>query len=121
MKRYLLILLTLLVVSGCYYDKEAVLYPDSVNCTAPANPSFAVDIKPILDSRCNSCHSGAYASAGIRLDTYNEVVKYVNSGSLMGSINHTGGYSPMPKNGGKLPSCKIKALQNWITSGITNN
>ena len=116
----LLTLLSLLLLAGCYYDQEGILYPES-NCTAPASPSFNTDIMPILNARCNSCHSGPYASANIKLDSYNEVVKYANNGSLMGSINHAGGYSPMPKNSGKMPACEIQKIQNWINSGVLNN
>ncbi|MBL7857276.1 MAG: hypothetical protein JNM57_06275 [Cyclobacteriaceae bacterium] len=112
--------LVLVFLGGCYYDQEGILYPEG-NCTAPLSPSFNTDILPLLNTRCNNCHSGAYASANIKLDSYAEVIKYVNNGSLMGSINHTGEYSPMPKNSGKMPSCEIQKIQNWITSGSLNN
>lgn len=111
----------LLLTSRCYYDNEAVLYPDSVNCTDVPNPAFSTDILPILNTHCNNCHGGSSPSADIKLDTYNDVMKYVNNGSLMGSINHSSGYSAMPKNSSKLSSCQITKIQNWITSGSLNN
>jgi hypothetical protein len=110
-----------LFLTGCYYDKEAILYPDLQNCTPAISPLFSADVLPILNNKCNDCHAGNSASAGIKLDTYAEVLKYVNDGSLMGSINHSPGFSAMPKNSGKMSSCQIEQIQNWINSGKLNN
>lgn len=111
----------ILLMSGCYYDKEGILYPGTANCVLSASPSFNEEILPILDGRCNNCHSGNSPSANIRLDNYADVLIYANNGSLMGSINHAGGYSPMPKNSGKMPNCEIQKIQNWISAGKLNN
>jgi hypothetical protein len=115
-------LLTLAITgfSGCYYDTEAVLYPGS-SCKPVSNPSLVTDVMPILNSRCNNCHSGTSPSAGIKLDSYIEVMKSVNNNSLMGSINHESSFSPMPKNAGKMNSCEIQKIQDWITQGTLNN
>jgi hypothetical protein len=72
-------------------------------------------------TKCNNCHGGISPSAGIKLDTYTEAVKYVNDKSLMGSINHASGYSAMPKGGYKMPACEIQKIQDWINSGSPNN
>lgn len=111
----------LLIMSACYYDKEEVLYPGSSNCTVPANPGFTADVMPILNSRCNNCHAGNSPSAGISLATYNEVMKSVSNGSLIGSITWASGFSPMPKNSGKMPNCEIQKIQTWIDQGALNN
>ncbi len=113
--------ISILILSGCYYDKEAILYPDSANCTPVANPSFTSDILPLINAKCNMCHGGSSPSAGIKLDTHTEVVKYANTGSLMGSINHASGYSAMPKNASKMSACQIDKIQAWINSGMPNN
>ena len=109
-----------LLFGACYYDKEDVLYPE-IPCAAVTSPGFSTDILPIMNARCNNCHAGAFASAGIRLDSYGEVLKYANSGSLMGSIRHSPGYSAMPKNGGKITACEIQKMEAWISSGLNNN
>ena len=115
-----LILALALVTGGCYYDNEEDLY-GAGSCIPNAAPSFSVDVLPILDARCNNCHSGASPSAGIKLDSYNEVIKYVSNGKLMGSINHASGYSAMPKNGSKLSACQIQLIQTWIATDAPNN
>ncbi len=117
----ILLLLLLSSMTGCYYDKEELLYPGSANCTVPANPSFNADVLPILNNRCNNCHSGSTPDGGIALTSYTEVMKSVNNGKLMGSITWASGYSPMPKNSSKMPSCEIQKIQLWIDQGALNN
>jgi hypothetical protein len=109
------------LISSCYYDNEETLYPGSLNCTPNPDPSYTNDVKPILDNRCNNCHSGTAPSGGIDLSTYAQVKVYVVNGKLMGSITYAKGYSPMPKNGSKLSNCQIQLIQDWIDLGALNN
>lgn len=111
----------LILFSGCYYDKEDLLYPGASTCEPVANPTFTANVLPLLNVKCNTCHSGSSPSAGIKLDSYAEVSKHVKNGSLMGSINYSSGFSPMPKNGSKMPACEIQKIQDWINSGALNN
>lgn len=106
---------------SCYYDNEETLYPGSTECNPIANPSFATDVLPLLNSRCNTCHAGVSPSGSIKLDSHTEVLKYANDGSLKGSIKHSSGYSPMPKNGNKMTACQIGLIETWITQGALNN
>lgn len=110
-----------LIIQSCYYDSEEILYPGSTNCNPIIAPSFTIDVLPLLNFRCNNCHSGVSPSAGIKLNSHAEVIKYVNNGSLLGSIKHNSGYSPMPKNGTKLTVCQIDLIQTWIGQGALNN
>lgn len=107
-------------LTACYYDNEALLY-QNVPCEIPVTPAFTADVLPLLNARCNNCHAGSSPSAGIKLNSYAEVVKYVNNGTLMGSINHSSGFSAMPKNGSKMSACDIKKIQSWIDSDIPDN
>lgn len=117
----ILMLLGGFLLAGCYYDNEATLYPESANCDATTVVAFSADVMPILNLRCNSCHAGTSPSGGIKLNTYPEVIKYVDDGSLMGSIEHASGFSPMPKNGSKMSTCQIQTIQSWIDAGALNN
>jgi hypothetical protein len=111
----------LTTAAGCYYDDEETLYPGSADCGTVTQANFSSDIMPLLNAKCNNCHSGQSPSGGIRLDTYSEVMKGVNNGSLMGSIQHAAGFSAMPKNGSKMSTCQIQKIQRWIDSGTVNN
>ena len=115
-------LLSLLTLSSCYYDKEEILYPGTA-CDVN-NVTYSVTVTGILSSHCYSCHSTANAASiggGISLDSYTKLLPYVTNGKLMGSINHAGGYSPMPKSATKLNSCDIQKIQAWVTAGAPNN
>ena len=113
--------MTGLLFVSCFYDNEATLYPESANCDATAVATFSAEVLPLLNGRCNGCHAGTSPSGGIKLNTYAEVMKYVNDGSLMGSIEHASGFSPMPKNGSKMSACQIQEIQSWIDAGALNN
>lgn len=109
-----------LLLSACYYDKEEILYAGQ-DCAPVENPAYTNDIFSLLEKKCNSCHSGAFPSGGVVLDTYSSVLASVNNGSLMGSIRHASGYSPMPKNASKLATCDIETIQRWIDAGAADN
>jgi uncharacterized membrane protein len=117
----LLIPVLVVLVSGCYYDDETTLYPGSANCDSAVVSTFSADVLPLLNSRCNSCHAGTSPSGGIKLNTYTEVTKYVNDQSLIGTIKHASGFSPMPKNASKMSDCQIQVIQSWIDAGALNN
>ena len=120
MKALTLILILLLMgLTQCYYDQEGILYPES--CTPSETPSYSIDVAPIMAARCNSCHSGSFPSGNIKVDSYSSIVVSVENGSLLGSIKHSGSFSPMPKNGSKLSNCEIQKIQAWIDAGALNN
>jgi hypothetical protein len=107
-------------ISSCYYDNEEELYQFSGNCDT-TQIAFSTRILPILNQNCNGCHSGASPSAGINLTTHADVLVYVQNGSLIGSIDHLQGFSPMPKSSPKIPECQILSIKKWIAAGSPNN
>jgi uncharacterized membrane protein len=111
-----------LVSTGCYYDKEELLYPGNTCDTTKV--TYSGTVTTIINQYCTSCHStgaGPTSGAGIILDTYNTIIPYVNNGRLMGSLNHLSGYSAMPKGQAQLPTCNLKQLQAWINKGAPQN
>jgi hypothetical protein len=115
-------LIVAVFLSGCYYDKEEILYPAG-SCNATGS-TYSGTVSPIMSAKCNSCHSNSAApSSGnnIVLDNYNSVKIHVTNGKLLGSINHAPGFSPMPKGSAKLTSCEIGKISNWVGSGAPNN
>jgi mono/diheme cytochrome c family protein len=95
-------------------------YCDEEECDT-INITFSSTVWPIVQNHCFGCHSGTNPSGGISLDNYNNVAAMANNGSLMGTIRHESGYSPMPKNGMQLSDCKITQIQKWIDNGTPNN
>lgn len=92
----------------------------AISCDT-TNVTYSGSVKPILNAYCNGCHAGSVPQGDINLTTYNEVKAQVNSGALLGSIEHGSAYSPMPKGGNKLNSCNITLIQKWIDSGALDN
>ncbi len=112
-------LIVSILFSACYYNNEEDLLGTS-GC-ATSNMSYKNDIAPILDFNCNSCHSTAAKLGGVVLDNHIEVKKHAQSTALLGVIEHSSGFSPMPKNGAKISDCDIAKIKAWITQGVLNN
>jgi hypothetical protein len=90
-------------------------------CTVPATVSFAQDVFPVVDKYCKGCHSGANPWAGLRLRNYAEVKTIASNGLLLSVINHVPGFPQMPMTIGKLDSCTIVKITQWVDNGAPNN
>jgi hypothetical protein len=126
MKRYywlpVFALLIILMAGSCYYDSEEALYPVLNSGCDTTSVTFSGKIVPLLANNCLSCHSNATAASsgnGIRLENYADVKSRATA--VAGSINHTGPYSPMPKNGGKLNNCLLSQFDIWVRTGMPEN
>jgi mono/diheme cytochrome c family protein len=109
------------MLTGCYYDKEDVLYPLSGSGCDTTVVTYSQSIVPIMTSSCISCHSGTSAASGIRLETYTGVKAMASNGMLVKVVTHAPGVSPMPKNAAKLNDCNIKKIQKWVAAGAPQN
>lgn len=120
----LLYLLTVVTCFSCYNDSEEFLYPDlNANiCTSDSSTivTFNDQVSSTLNYYCLSCHNNSTADNqgdGIRLETYTQVKRKAEDGSLLGSIEHLSNYKSMPKNAGKLSNCEIEEIRKWIKNG----
>jgi len=96
---------------------------NTVNCNCYCDPNlftYSLDIEPIINNACVSCHKPGYLGGGINLVGYANVKIQADNGFLLGTITHAPTYEPMPK-GGKLSECEIDKIQNWIEAGALNN
>jgi hypothetical protein len=117
------IIILLFSFSGCYYDSKEFLYPELSSSCDTTNITYSGSVKPILDL-CQGCHSNGSAASyggGIKLEDYTDVKAHAIDGKLLGSIKHSGGYSPMPKGSSQLETCKITIIEKWISAGEPNN
>ncbi len=125
MKRNILLvpfifLTAFLLVWSCKHEPEELTGPqppgpepcDTLNVTYPG------DVYPIFDQYCVGCHGGAIPQGGLDLTNYDDVVAVVQSGQLLGSINHLSGFSPMPKGGDKLDFCLIRTITIWVNDTV---
>ncbi len=115
-------LICIVLLNACYYDKGDLLYPSkSSNCDTTAAVSYSSKVVPILTTQCYSCHVGASAGGGIVMGTHATDKATAVNGKLFGSINHSSGFSPMPKSAAKMNACDIAAIKKWIDAGSPNN
>lgn len=113
--------IVLLVCSSCYYDKEHELYGTSAPCST-ATVTYSGNITNMLTANgCIGCHSGSSPSGNINLQGHANVKTWAANGKLFGAVNHSPGFSPMPKGGNKLSACAIQQLKAWIDAGMPNN
>jgi len=124
MKRIFPLLLIILITvtffsTGCYYDKEEILYPYTVCDTAAVK--YSSTVAPVLSSYCIGCHGGSTPSAGIKLDTYTDVKIQAANGRLWGAVSHATSYSAMPKNATQLNTCNLAKIKKWLDEGYPDN
>lgn len=90
------------------------------NCDT-VNMKYSVNVKPILEANCYSCHGNGLSQNGVSLDTYSKVKQQADNSNLLGVINHANGYPPMPQGKPKLSACDINKIKSWIDRGALDN
>ncbi|MBK7872661.1 MAG: hypothetical protein IPJ74_19275 [Saprospiraceae bacterium] len=109
-------------LSACYYDSEEFLYGVTTQeCDTITVVTYSAHVSSILQKNCYACHSQGSNLGNLLLDSYTTARNAANNGSMMGSVNHKAGYSPMPQGAPKLSSCDIQSLQAWLDDGTPNN
>ncbi|WP_160328204.1 cytochrome c [Solirubrum puertoriconensis] len=119
MHRYAL--LFFMTLTGCAYDNVEELAGPKVPCTTPEQVSYSLNVSPVLDRNCRSCHASVLRSGNFNMDDMNELQIRARSGLLMHVVNHDPGYPQMPQGGAKLSDCDIALLQKWVDAGAPNN
>jgi uncharacterized membrane protein len=111
---------TTAIVVSCKSKKEtAKTESEKKTSCGNAETSYAKDVKPILDANCaSSCHSAKKKSDGIDLSSYETVKDIAGRKSFLGAIRHESGYTPMPKNRGKLDEASIQKISCWVENGM---
>ncbi len=107
----------ILTYNSCKHEPEEFIPdipdPDTTSCDT-TNITYSGTVYPILDQNCIFCHSGAAPQGGLDFTDYNQLAFVAENGALLGAIKHLQGYSPMPKDGNQLDSCKIRQIEIWI-------
>ena len=85
------------------------------------NVGFSATIAPIIDLRCDGCHSAIDPDAGIALTNYAEISDEALNGTLLDAIKDQNGAVAMPYNGNPLSNCDIRAIEIWIENGAQND
>ncbi|MFN0104058.1 MAG: DUF1549 domain-containing protein [Bryobacteraceae bacterium] len=75
---------------------------------------FERDVRPLLVSRCHSCHGPKASFAGLRLDTAAGVLSVKDK--LLPTLRGAAGLKRMPPTG-PLPAREIATLERWVAIG----
>lgn len=112
-------LLILVFASGCYYDNEEELYPNSFCDTV--NVSYSGAISPIVQARCATpgCHVAGGSGTG-DFTVFTELKEQVDNGRLMLSLRGGADAIPMPPDGA-LRDCEVEQFQLWVNAGAPND
>lgn len=115
-------LLLTFIFTSCEWKSEEETTP-STDCDT-SQVTLSGTVKPILTTNCYACHSAQSSSsfgAGINLEDYQSLKVRADGGSLLGSVSHTSGFSPMPKGASKISACDISKIEAWINNGAPND
>lgn len=104
------------ILTGCYYDKEELLYVDD-SCDA-TGVSFSQDIMPIINNSCATvgCHVQGGSGTGL-LENYNQVLAKVNDGTFDRRVTVQLDMPPASP----LSDCQLEHISQWIADGAPNN
>jgi hypothetical protein len=121
MVKLLILPLFVLLATGCSWENEETLYPESGLCDT-LDVSYSEDVVPILANNCYECHSNTNApdfSYGHAFEDYEDV--FASSNLIVGAINHLEGFPPMPRGSDKLDTCSISVIEAWVNNGAPDN
>ncbi|HTN09273.1 cytochrome c [Agriterribacter sp.] len=109
------LILFILALGSCSKASEDMLM--TVQQCDTSGMKYSADVLPIITTNCYSCHANGIVNGDVSLDGYANLKTQADNGNLAGVITHTGGYPPMPDNGGKLSDCEINKIKAWIKGG----
>lgn len=110
----IIVVATVLLNQGCYYDNEEELYPYEF-CDSLDNATYTNNIEQITKTNCavSGCHTGTSPAGGLFLDTYQQVKTIGEDGRLS---TRALVMQNMPPSG-PLSACEMEAIQQWINNG----
>jgi hypothetical protein len=107
----------LLLINGCYYDKEQLLTPPKTGTSYCLNYSFAADVSPVIQTSCNTgsgCHATGSTNGPGALVTFTEI----KNASTQVQASILAGRMPL---GTSMSTTNIQIINCWINNGSLNN
>ena len=113
--------LCILLLNSCNYDNEESLY-GIFDCDTNF-VSFQMDIYPIINSHCTTCHGGPSLSAELALETYVQIYTSATDpyNGIINRISRLEGDPLMMPGSYRIPQCQIDKIVAWVNQGALNN
>jgi hypothetical protein len=115
----LLLLFPFMFLINCTFRNDEEIFAEEI-CEVE-EVSFSGFVKPLVQSRCESCHNASLSSGNVNLQGYDNVKVYVENNRFLGSVRHDPGFTPMPFGQSRLPNCDILKIEKWINDGFPDN
>ncbi len=123
-KHYFPALIAVGIASAFFVLQSGMLHTSSTR----QEVSYAQDIQPIFNMRCDNCHMGNHPSEGLDLGSYEGLM----AGSQNGPVIAPGSAGDsllidlvtegeMPKRGPHLTDTQIQQLIDWVNAGAPDN
>jgi len=93
---------------------------ENVTCDT-LNVTYSGTIVPLIQQRCQGCHSGGSPQGGLNFTSWATVNSVATDGRLGAAIQHLPTGIAMPPSGGRLSDCRIQQFLIWIDAGAPNN
>jgi len=109
-----MLIVVILLTTGCYNHKEDLLYPQSA-CSG-VDAKYTANVEPLIQSRCGkeSCHNATSTNSGGPFTNYDEI----KSKAALIKNAVTTGFMPQDF---PLTSGQIKIITCWVDSGAPKN
>ncbi|MBK8497362.1 MAG: hypothetical protein IPL52_00760 [Flavobacteriales bacterium] len=85
------------------------------------NVTYSGTIRPLVQLRCQGCHSGATPQGGLNFSAWGPLNMVAMDGRLSGAIQHQPTFTAMPPSGPQLSDCRIAQFLDWVEQGAPNN
>ena len=82
----------------------------------PQLVKYSIDVKPIIDNNCNSCHSATGAASHYPLTDYALVKNAIDN--ILDRVQRPAGDPDKMPQGGSLSQQNIDILKKWKTDGL---
>lgn len=106
-----LIIMTGFTLSGCYKDKEDILYPTNcISANDVKGPKFTA-VESLIKSTCGGCHLNGGNDGGYNFDGLCSIINSwseINSSCVIRST--------MPK-GNRFTSSQKQIITDWVNAG----
>lgn len=125
--------LLLFVITSCKSDKNPISPGGGIDYGNIAQIEYTTHVQALLDKYCVSCHGAQRADAGLRLDSWDELVKGSNfqeviipfdaDHSLLNNMltKLVGGVHPGELGRETLDSVKTAFMARWVNEGARND
>jgi YVTN family beta-propeller protein len=140
MRKYVIaiFLIALVLAISCETNKEGVSFEPEIDYSKITKIVYSQHVHPIFQKYCVSCHSGTNANAGLRLDSWNNLIAGSNRSDHRGGeaiipfdadnslmiemfTKLVNGPHPLEQGADTISSGAVEFLARWVNEGAKND